>query len=276
MARYDLHCHSTFSDGLLPPAAVVERAAARGVEVLALTDHDQLAGIPEARKAAERAGIELVPAAEVSVTWDDHTIHVVALQIDPSDAVLAQGLATIRAGRDARARRIAAALEAAGIPGTFEGAMRYVTSEALISRSHFARHLVERGVAPDVKDVFKHYLARGKPGYVPHAWAGLAEALSWIRGAGGTAVLAHPGRYSVGAADLRRLLAEFRDAGGAAIEVLSSSHTREQAEQFATLARTFGLRGSCGSDWHGPGESWLEIGALPPLPAGVTPVWADW
>jgi predicted metal-dependent phosphoesterase TrpH len=276
MSRYDLHCHSTFSDGLLPPAAVVERAALHGVQVLALTDHDEVAGIAQAREAARQAGIELVPAAEVSVTWDDHTIHVVALHIDPDDAALTQGLAGIRAGRDARARRIAAALEAAGIPGTFEGAMRYVTSEALISRSHFARHLVERGVAPDVKDVFKHYLTRGKPGYVPHAWATLSEALGWIRGAGGTAVLAHPGRYSVGASELRRLLGEFRDAGGGGIEVLSSSHTREQADTFATLARTFGLRASCGSDWHGPGESWLELGQLPPLPAGLTPVWADW
>jgi predicted metal-dependent phosphoesterase TrpH len=276
MPTYDLHCHSTRSDGLLSPAAVVERAAARGVDVLALTDHDEVAGIPEAAQAAAAAGIELVPAAEVSVTWEHHTIHVVALHIDPSHGPLLEGLARIRAGRDARARRIDAALAAAGIPDTLAGAMRFVTSEALISRSHFARHLVERGVAREVKDVFKHYLTPGKPGYVPHAWAQMSEALGWIRGAGGVAVLAHPGRYKVSGSELRRLIGEFREQGGQAIEVLSSSHTLEQAGEFATLARVFGLRASAGSDWHGPGESWLDLGELAPLPAGTTPVWADW
>lgn len=276
MARYDLHCHSTRSDGLLAPAAVVQRAAERGVDVLALTDHDELAGIPEARAAAAAAGIELVSAAEVSVTWEGHTVHVVALHVDPDNAALREGLAEIRAGRDTRAQRIAAALEQAGIPDTLAGARGFVTSDTLISRAHFARHLVERGIAHDVKDVFKRYLTPGKPGYVPHAWAGLREALGWIRGAGGSPVLAHPGRYEVSGSDLRRLIGEFRDQGGTAIEVLSSSHTADQATQFATLARTFGLRASCGSDYHGPGESWLDLGELAPLPAGVTPVWTDW
>jgi predicted metal-dependent phosphoesterase TrpH len=176
----------------------------------------------------------------------------------------------------AAAGGIAASLEAVGIPGTLEGAMRYVTSEALISRSHFARHLVERGLGKDVKDVFKRYLTPGNPGYVPHAWASMGDALSWIRGAGGQAVLAHPGRYKVGNAALRRLLVEFRDAGGDAIEVLSSSHDAAQAAEFGTLARAFGFRASCGSDYHGPGESWLDLGDLPELPAGLTPVWAAW
>jgi predicted metal-dependent phosphoesterase TrpH len=260
----------------LSPATVVQRAAARGVDVLALTDHDEVAGIPEASAAARDAGIALVPAAEVSVSWEEHTIHVVALRIDPGDPTLAQGLAGIRAGRDARARRIAASLEAAGIPGTFEGAMRYVTRESLISRSHFARHLVERGLAPNVKDVFKRYLTPGKPGYVPHAWASLGDALAWIGGAGGQAVLAHPGRYKVTASGIRRLATEFRDRGGVGIEVLSASHDAAQVAQFSALARSLGLRASCGSDYHGPGESRLDLGDLPPLPAGVTPVWADW
>src|SRR4051794_12930127 len=178
MLRYDLHCHSTYSDGLLTPTAVVQRAASRGVDVLALTDHDQLSGIPEARAAAVEAGIELVPPAEISVSWDDDiTIHIVALQLDPEHPPLSDGLARIRSGRDARARRIAAALEKAGIPGAFEGALRYVTSEHLIARSHFARFLVEQGYAPDIKEVFKRYLVPGKPGYVPHAWAELTEAM---------------------------------------------------------------------------------------------------
>lgn len=276
MRRYDLHCHSTRSDGLLPPAEVVHRAAARGVDVLALTDHDDVSGIAEAREAAAETALTLVPAAEISVTWEDHTIHVVALQIDPDNETLQQGLAVVRGGRDARARRIAAALEAAGIPRALEGALKYVTHEQLISRSHFARYLVECGACRDVRDVFKRYLTPGKPGYVRHAWAQMGEALDWIRVAGGMAVLAHPGRYRLTGTGLRRLLADFRDRGGAGIEVLSASHTAAQVAEFGTLARAFGLRASSGSDYHGPGESRLDLGDLPPLPAGLTPIWADW
>jgi hypothetical protein len=276
MVRYDLHCHSTYSDGLLRPAEVVRRAAARGVDVLALTDHDELAGIAEAQDEARAQGITLVPAAELSVTWEDETIHVVALHLDPANPALGAGLSGVRDGRDVRARRIGAALETAGIPGAFEGALKYVTSERLISRTHFARFLVDRGIVGDVKDVFKRYLTPGKPGYVPHAWASMHDALSWIRGAGGQAVLAHPGRYKVGGSGMKRLIAEFREEGGAGIEVLSSSHTSAQAAEFATLARVYGLLASCGSDYHGPGESWLDLGDLPPMPAGVTPVWTAW
>jgi predicted metal-dependent phosphoesterase TrpH len=276
MVRYDLHCHSTYSDGLLAPAEVVRRAAARGVHVLALTDHDELAGIAEAEVEARAQDITLVPAAELSVTWEDETIHVVALHLDPNNPALAAGLATVRDGRDVRARRIGAALETAGIPGAFEGALQYVTSERLISRTHFARFLVDRGIVRDVKDVFKRYLTPGKPGYVPHAWASMQDALSWIRGAGGQAVLAHPGRYKVNASGMKRLIAEFREQGGTGIEVLSSSHTAAQAAEFATLARVYGLLASCGSDYHGPGESWLDLGDLPAMPAGVTPVWTAW
>ena len=177
MRRYYLHCHSTASDGLLAPAAVVARAAGRGVDVLALTDHDDVGGIREAQEAARNAGIEFVCGAELSVSWEVHTIHIVALKIDPDNATLADGLASIRAGRSARARRIGDSLAAAGIPGAYEGAMKYVTSERLISRTHFARHLVETGVVGEVKDVFKRYLTPGKPGYVRHEWASLPDAV---------------------------------------------------------------------------------------------------
>jgi predicted metal-dependent phosphoesterase TrpH len=276
MPRYDLHCHSTRSDGLLAPAAVVARAAARGVNVLALTDHDDVSGLAEAQEAAASAGIEFVCGSELSVSWEDLTIHIVALNIDPENTTFAAGLDAIRSGRSTRARRIGDALAAAGIAGAYEGAKQYVTNERLISRTHFARYLVAAGHAGEVKDVFKRYLTPGKPGYVAHDWATLPQAIEWIHAAGGQAVVAHPGRYKVSAGGLRRLLGEFRDAGGDAIEVLSSSHTPAQYSEFATHARVFGLLASCGSDFHGPGESWMDLGDLPAMPAGVVPVWKDW
>ena len=276
MPRYDLHSHSTYSDGLLAPAAVVQRAAARGVDFLALTDHDNTDGLAEASAAAAATKMTLVPGAELSVSWESHTIHVVALQIDPSNRVLADGLASIRSGRDSRARLMADSLAAAGVPGAYEGARRYVTSDALISRTHFARFLVESGRVRETRDAFKRYLTPGKPGYVKHEWATLPNAVQWIHAAGGQAVIAHPGRYKVSPTGMRRLLGEFCAAGGDGIEVLSSSHTAAQYAEYATYARTFGLLASCGSDYHGPGESWLDLGDLPPLPAGVTPVWSRW
>jgi predicted metal-dependent phosphoesterase TrpH len=276
MLRYDLHCHSTYSDGLLPPAEVVRRAASRGVEVLALTDHDETGGLAEARAAARDAGLRLVDGAELSVSWHDVTLHVVALGIDPDCRELQDGLAAIRTGRDQRAQRMADSLAEAGITGAYEGAAAYVTNERLIGRTHFARFLVETGHVRDTKAAFQHYLTIGKPGYVSHTWATLSQALGWIHAAGGQAVLAHPGRYRVDAAQMRQLLGEFRDMGGDAIEVLSSSHTQAQTSEYARYARVFGLLASSGSDYHGPGESWVDLGDMPELPAGVTPVWQNW
>jgi len=276
MICYDLHCHSTRSDGVLAPADVVRRAAANGVDVLALTDHDDLSGLAAARAAAVESGIELVDGAELSVTWNNHTLHVVGLRIDPNEPTLVQGLSAIRDGRDARACRIAESLAAAGVPDALAGARQFVTSEHLISRTHFARFLVEAGYVRDMKAAFKRYLTPGKPGYVPHAWASLPQAVGWIHGSGGQAVLAHPGRYDLSPTGMRQLLGEFRDLGGDAIEVLSSSHTAAQYAEYATYARVFGLKASCGSDFHAPGESWIELGDLPPLPLGVDPVWSTW
>jgi len=271
----DLHCHSTYSDGVLPPGDVVRRAALHGVDVLALTDHDEVAGLSEARAAAADEGIELVAGAELSVTWEGHTIHVVAVQIDPSNDALCQGLEAIRQGRDARAQKIADALLDAGISDALEGARRYVTSERLISRTHFARFLADAGHVRDIHDAFKRYLVAGKPGYVPHSWATLTQALGWIASAGGQAILAHPGRYKVSGSDMRRLLGEFRDAGGDAIEIISPSHAAAQSAEYARYARVFGLKGSCGSDFHAPDES-ADFGDLAPLPVGVEPVWSTW
>ncbi len=276
MPRYDLHCHSTHSDGLLAPAAVVSRAADHGVDVLALTDHDEVSGLAEAREAAVAAGITLICGSELSVTWGDITLHILALGIDPTNSTLGEGLAAVRAGRTTRARRIADALAKSGIDGAYEGAMGYVTSERLVSRTHFARYLVATGHARDMNDVFSRYLTPGKPGHVAHEWAALSQAVGWIHAAGGQAVVAHPGRYRLDAGEMRRLLTEFRDTGGDAIEVVSPSHSRAQYGEFATHARLLGLRGSCGSDWHGPGESRMELGTMPDLPAGVVPVWKDW
>ena len=276
MTRYDLHSHSTRSDGLLSPAEVVRRAAARGVDVLALTDHDELAGLGEASDAAREAGIAFVAGAELSVTWRDTTLHVVGLGIDPDDDALASGLEDVRRGRDARARRIGEALAQAGIPNAFEGALGYVTSERLVSRTHFARYLIEAGYARDMKDVFRRYLSKGNPGYVAHAWPSLAQAVAWIHGAGGEAVIAHPGRYKLDRSERRALFEAFRELGGDALEVVSPSHDAAQYREFANTARTFGLRGSCGTDFHGEGESHVDFGDLPPLPPGVDPVWQAW
>jgi predicted metal-dependent phosphoesterase TrpH len=276
MSPFDLHAHSTVSDGTLTPTALVQRAAGRGVDALALTDHDDTAGIDEARRAAAGTSLRLVAGVEVSVTWESLTVHIIGLNVDPRNAALVAGLAGIRQGRDARAAAIAASLARAGIPGALEGAARYVTSARLISRTHFARFLVERGHARSMQDVFKRYMRAGKPGHVEHAWTTLGNAVSWIRAAGGQAVVAHPARYDMTASRMRRFLGEFRDLGGDGIEVFSASQTLAQMEDNARCARVFGLLASTGSDFHDPDESPLELGALPPLPVGLEPVWSRW
>jgi predicted metal-dependent phosphoesterase TrpH len=276
MLHYDLHCHSTHSDGLLTPTELVRRAAQRGVTVLALTDHDELSGLTEAQAEAAAARICLVGGAELSVSWRDLTLHIVGLRVDPTCPALRDGLAAIRAGRSGRARRIGDSLAAAGIHGAYEGALKFVTSERLVSRTHFARFLVEAGHGRETRDIFKSYLVPGKPGHVAHAWASVQEAIAWIHAAEGRAVLAHPGRYRLSRAGMRELLAEFRDAGGDGIEVLSPSHSNAQITEFAGHARKFGFLASSGSDYHGPSESYIDLGGMPPLPVGLTPIWKDW
>ena len=274
--NFDLHCHSTASDGLLKPAALAGRAAANGVTALALTDHDDLSGLPEARAAAEAHGMRFVDGVEISVTWGGITLHVVGLQIDPENPDLRSGLETVRQGRAKRAEKIGDALDAAGVAGSLAGARRYAENPNLISRSHFARYLAQTGRAPDVKSVFQRYLVAGKPGFVNHEWASLAQAVGWIRASGGVAVIAHPGRYKLPGAEMRALLAEFKDLGGAGIEVVTGSHAPDQYLEFARLAREFGLAASRGSDYHGKGESKADLGTLPPLPDDLKPVWHDW
>ncbi len=281
MLDHDLHCHSSISDGTLSPAEVVRRAAERGVRVIALTDHDDTDGLEEARAAAAERGMTFINGVEISVTWRTHTVHVVGLGIDPAYPLLAEGLRGVRSGRGARAERMAEALAKAGIGDTLQGAYRYAGNPNMIGRTHFARYLVEAGYFKDVRSVFGHYLANGKTGYVPHQWAALGDAVGWICGSGGVAVLAHPGRYMVGRKKMgkktmRELLAEFTACGGQAIEVVSGSHTPEQHAEFARYAAEFNLLCSCGSDFHGPDESYRDMGRLPDFPLGCKPVWQLW
>ncbi|MEO7242706.1 MAG: 3',5'-nucleoside bisphosphate phosphatase [Variovorax sp.] len=269
----DLHCHSVVSDGTLTPEALAERAAANGVQLWALTDHDEIGGQHRARAAAAANGMQYLTGTEISVTFASETVHIVGLGFDAADATLRQGLEATRGGREARAREMADGLAKVGIPGTYEGALKFVGNPELISRTHFARHLVESGVCSDTHEVFRKYLVEGKPGFVAHRWASLKNAIGWITGAGGVAVIAHPGRYKFTANEEYALFIEFEAHGGRAIEVVTGSHSPAEYVEYADKAREFGFAASRGSDFHGPGESHMDLGRLPPLPPELTPVW---
>lgn len=274
--NYDLHCHSSISDGVLAPAQLVQRAAEKGVDVLALTDHDDVGGLHEAAQAAQAVGIGFVNGVEISVTWSGVTLHVVGLNIDAASPALQNGLAIIQQGRRERAERIGRELGKHGIPDAYEGALRHATNPHLVGRTHFARFLIEQGVCKDVRSVFKKYLVRGKPGYVSHDWTSLDNAVAWIRAAGGQAVLAHPGRYDLKGKATRRLLGAFRELGGEGVEVVTGSHSPDQYTLFAELANLYGLSASRGSDFHAPGEYGRELGGGPALPVKCTPIWHNW
>ncbi|CAN0621983.1 RNA/ssDNA 5'-_3' exonuclease [Burkholderia multivorans] len=272
----DLHCHSNVSDGLLSPADVARRAHAGGVTLWSLTDHDEIGGQQAARTEAEALGMRYLNGVEISVTWASRTVHIVGLNIDPADPALVDGLFRTRHGRAARARAIGAQLASLGIPGAYEGALKYVSNPDLVSRTHFARFLVESGRAASISDVFDRYLGDGKPGFVPHRWASLPDAVRWIRGAGGEAVIAHPGRYGYSPLEFDAFFGEFIDLGGRAIEVVTGSHSPDQYREYADVARRFGFEASRGSDFHAPGEGRVELGSLPPLPSDLKPVWERW
>lgn len=276
MDNFDLHNHSTASDGLLSPTQLIELAARTGVDAIALTDHDTTAGLEEAARAALEAGIGFVNGVEISVSWGGTTLHVVGLNVDPQSPDLARGLDSIRDGRFGRAQKIAAELERLGFPGALEGALALAGNEAKLSRSHFARHLVRTGCVREAQAAFDKYLGQGKPAYVAHRWATLENAVSWIRAAGGTAVLAHPGRYDLKPMMRHEMLREFRAFGGEAIEVVTGSHRPEEYATWQRLALEHGFLASRGADYHGPGESTWEPGKLPPLNASLTPVWSQW
>ncbi|MDP1692644.1 MAG: 3',5'-nucleoside bisphosphate phosphatase [Burkholderiaceae bacterium] len=269
----DLHCHSTVSDGTLEPEALAARAKAGGVELWALTDHDEVSGLQRARVAASKLGLPWLSGCEISVSFAGVTVHIVGLGFDADDAALRAGLARTRGGREVRAHEIAAGLAQVGIHGAFEGALPYVGNPELISRTHFARCLVERGVCSDMSEVFRRYLTEGKPGYVPHRWAGLGDAVRWITAAGGLAVIAHPARYKFTPTEEYALFSEFKAHGGRGVEVVSGSHSAAEAVKYGEMALEFELLASRGSDFHSPAESRTDLGALPDLPGALTPVW---
>jgi 3',5'-nucleoside bisphosphate phosphatase len=269
----DLHCHSVVSDGTLSPEELAARAAANGVELWSLTDHDEIGGQQRAAAAARAHGMKYLTGTEISVTFADQTVHIVGLGFDPNDPAMLRGLMQTRGGRGVRAREMAAQLAEAGIEGTFEGALKYVGNPELISRTHFARYMVEAGVCKDTGEVFRKYLTEGNPGYVPHRWASLKAAVQWITSAGGMAVIAHPARYRFTANEEYALFSEFKAHGGQGVEVVTGSHTAAEYVRYADTAREFGLAASRGSDFHSPGESHTDLGQLPFLPGGLTPVW---
>lgn len=273
--QIDLHCHSTVSDGLLSPEALVAHAAQQGVQVLALTDHDNLGGLALARQAANVHGIAFVDGVEISVTWKKRTIHIVGLKIDPNNQQLNQTLNQVKIDRETRAKEMGEGLAKVGIHGAYEGAQA-IAKQNIITRVHFARFLVENGHAKDTKSVFKKFLVKGKPGFVDHQWMSLEQAVGLIVGSGGVAVLAHPGRYDLGMINMLLLMHEFRKHGGTAVEVVTGSHTPPQYQQFAKIAHQFDLKSSQGSDYHGQGISYMEMGRLPALPSNCVPVWQDW
>ena len=269
----DLHCHSVVSDGTLTPEELAARAAANGVQLWALTDHDEIGGQQRAAAAAHQQGMRYLTGTEISVTFAGETVHIVGLGFDADDPQMQQGLTATRGGRGERAQEMAAQLAQVGIHGAYEGALKYVGNPELISRTHFARFLVEQGVCKDTAEVFRRFLVEGKPGFVPHRWASLRDAVQWITRSGGAAVIAHPARYKFTANEEYALFTEFKAHGGQAVEVVTGSHTAAEAQKYAETAREFGLAASRGSDFHSPDESHTDLGQLPELPGDLTPVW---
>jgi predicted metal-dependent phosphoesterase TrpH len=277
--NFDLHNHTAASDGLLSPAALVDLAHRNGCDGLALTDHDTVDGLREADGAAQERRLRFIHGVEISVTWTPSreakstTLHIVGLGIDAENPQLAAGLESIREGRIARARRIGDDFARIGMPGMFDAAYALAENKSMLGRTHFARALVNAGRVTEVGKAFNRYLTPGRPGFVPHRWAALADAVSWIHAAGGIAVIAHPGRYKLSKAEMTGLMSEFKDLGGAAIEVVTGSHSPAQFREYAARAREFGFLASRGADFHGLEESHYQPGRLPPLPDDLLPVW---
>ncbi len=269
----DLHCHSVVSDGTLTPEQLAQRAASNGVQLWALTDHDEIGGQVRAAAAAQTHGMKYLTGTEISVTFIGKTVHIVGLGFDADDQQLTQGLLRTRGGRSERAQEMSDQLAKVGIRGAYEGALKYAGNPELISRTHFARYLVEAGICRETNDVFRKYLTEGNPGFVEHRWASLKDAVTWITEARGVAVIAHPARYRFSANEEFALFTEFKNHGGQGVEVVTGSHSPAEYVTYADTALEFGLAASRGSDFHSPNESHTDLGTLPMLPARLTPVW---
>ena len=269
----DLHCHSVVSDGTLTPEALAARAKANGVQLWALTDHDEIGGQERAIASAKALDMKYLTGVEISITFAGKTVHIVGLGFDHTNTDLVQGLRNTRGGRAERAKEMSEGLAKVGIHGAYEGALKYAGNHELISRTHFARFLVESGVCKDTSEVFRKYLTENKPGFVPHRWASLENAVHWITGASGIAVIAHPARYGFTANEEYALFTEFKNHGGRGVEVITGSHSSADALQYADTALEFNLAASRGSDFHSPDESHTDLGTLPWLPGQLTPMW---
>lgn len=271
-AIYDLHSHSSASDGILSPAALVSRAKSNNVTALALTDHDTVAGLAEAQQQSRLEGLELIPGIEFSSQWQGRGIHIVGLNIDPEAPSIKQGVEIQASRRRLRAEQIAARLEKSGVRDALAGARAQAGGDNL-GRPHFARYLVEAGYVSNINQAFKKYLGAGKPGDIRQCWPEFADVVAWIRAAGGIAVLAHPCKYKMTRSKLCAMVLAFVEAGGQAIEVVSGAQTPVQTRDIAGIAHKYGLLASCGSDFHGPGQAWQELGRFPSLPAQAEAVW---
>ena len=272
----DLHSHSLYSDGTLSPSDLVRRAHENGVHVLALTDHDETKGLAEAQTTADELGLQLINGVEISISWDrNQTIHIVGLNIDPENQDLQAGLSLIRHERVRRARKIADKLEKTGIENVWQQVTEKAGFEA-VTRTHFARFLVENEHSKDMNHCFKKYLGSKGRAYVNGHWLPLEDAVGWINAAGGQAVIAHPTRYRLTKSKLERLVTEFKACGGAGLEVVAQRYSDKEKAEMASLARRFELLSSVGSDFHNPGNPYVELGRGLTLPLDCRPIWKDW
>jgi 3',5'-nucleoside bisphosphate phosphatase len=269
---YDFHCHSTASDGALPPAEVVARAHRQGVQCLALTDHDTVAGLDQARNTAHELGVRLINGIELSSTYHGQCLHIVGLQIDTAQPLLLDGLREQQQCREQRAMQIGEKLAKKRIPDAY-ATIKAQVGDGEITRSHFAEFLVAKGYVSDAQHAFDRYLSKGKPAYVSTQWASLETVIAWISAAGGIAVLAHPLRYKLSKKWLNRVLADFVEYGGRGIEVVTGRSGVDDIVQSAHMARRYGLHASVGSDFHSPQYPWVELGRLGALPEDLMPVW---
>ncbi len=270
--KYDLHSHSTASDGALSPTELVIRAKAQNVTALALTDHDTVSGLKEAIETASLMEINLIAGIELSTTWKKRCLHIVGLDIDPNSKILLDGLERQQNIRAERAKTIALKLEKKGIKGAYEAVVA-ASKNGMITRSHFANFLLKENHVSRGQEAFDRYLGDGKPAYVTTIWAELNDAINWIQQAGGVAVLAHPLRYKMTASWMRRLLVEFKAMGGEGIEVVTGRSSKEDIRISSNYAKKFELAGSVGSDFHTPKNQWIELGRFPQLPEGILPIW---